>query len=55
MNDWTIAYPSNSGKYFVRDNRQSDGRWVIVREYFIEYYTLRGKYCPLACAECKSC
>lgn len=60
MNDGTIWVLITSGNYYIRHMY----KWVSYakppKKYpfkwdRIEYYTLRGKYIPLACTECKKC
>lgn len=59
MNDWTTAVLTSSWTYYVRQmyKWKSYNRPRKWNEKYdrIEYYTLRGKYIPLASAECAKC
>ena len=56
MNDGTTAYISPSKRYYIRSAWWVGGKLIKEKQARrIEYYTLRGKYIPLARAKCLSC
>lgn len=58
MNDGTIGVLSTTWMYYIRHMYKGKSYTERQKKYpfdRIEYYTLRGKYIPLARAECEQC